>query len=248
MKIKFLGTGTASGVPIWSCDCDVCKSDNPKDKRFRSSILIEIEPDSKEEDVKKVIIDFGPDFRTQLLTNHIKRLDYVFLTHCHGDHMNGYIQLAQQKNLVFEAPKDVLNEFTIRMGSSKDWLKSRNPTIKINPFEKKKINGVEIDTIALKHEKDYDPNPVPCYGYLFKTRNFTFAYLSDYNDIIESDKLKKVDLLVSDGAGMDNKKIGHVGVIGSIEIYKKFKPKKMILTHISHTENHEFLTNYLSLL
>ena len=238
MKIKFLGTGGVYGVPVWNCDCKVCTSTNKKDKRLRSVLFVQI-------DGKNIAVDFGPDFRAQLLRNNIKKLDYVFLTHAHGDHFNGYMALAKQKNLIVEAPEKVLEEFFERLGRDKEWLKARNPTIKIRPFKKKKIGNVLIETVALKHQKDYEKEYMPCFGYIFRSKNFSFAYMCDYNEILEPEKLKNLDLIVSDGNGMHNKGTGHIAVDGSIEIFKKFKPKQMILTHIKHTKSHKFMSNFV---
>ena len=104
MEIQFLGTGSVMGIPIWNCNCKVCNSPNPKDKRFRSSLLVKIND-------KNIIVDFGPDFRTQLLNNNIKKIDYAFLTHAHRDHVSGIEQLATAKDIIFETPADVLEEY-----------------------------------------------------------------------------------------------------------------------------------------
>ena len=82
VKITFLGTGTSQGVPIIACECDVCTSADSRDKRLRSSILVESEN-------TRFVIDSGPDFRQQLLRSKIKRLDAVVFTHEHKDHIAG---------------------------------------------------------------------------------------------------------------------------------------------------------------
>ena len=82
MKVTFLGTGTSQGIPVIGCDCEVCKSTDPKDKRLRSSIFIEWEG-------LNLVVDTGPDFRQQMLTNNIQRLDAVLFTHAHRDHTAG---------------------------------------------------------------------------------------------------------------------------------------------------------------
>ena len=82
MKITFLGTGTSSGVPYIGCGCEVCQSTDSKDKRLRSSVLLEF-------DGKNILIDCGPDFRQQALQSGIKKVDAVLLTHEHVDHMMG---------------------------------------------------------------------------------------------------------------------------------------------------------------
>jgi phosphoribosyl 1,2-cyclic phosphate phosphodiesterase len=238
MKIKFLGTGGAFGVPIWNCDCNICKSKNPKNKRLRSSLFIQI-------DNKNILIDFGPDIRKQLLNYKIKRLDYAFLTHAHSDHMNGFNDLAKQDNIIIESHKDVLKNFYIRIGNAKEWLNKRNSSVNINTFKKKKIGNFIIDSVALIHKKDYIKKPEPCYGYVFKSNKFSFAYLSDFNGIIDKEKLKNLDLIISDGCGFEDIGIGHFGVKNNIDLFKELKPKKMLLTHINHTTEHEFLNKYL---
>lgn len=238
MKITFLGTGGVCGVPEWNCNCKVCKSKNPKDKRLRSCILVQIGN-------KNIAVDFGPDFRQQLMKYGIKKLDYAFLTHAHGDHTYGYAELSRQKNLILEAPKEVLEEFFIRMGRTKKWLAARNPSLKARPFQTKKIGGVEIQTVALIHQKDYEKDYLPCYGYLFRTKKSSFAYLCDFNEIIEEKKVRGVDILVSDGASFMNSKQGHIGIKDSVKLFGKLKPKRMLLTHINHTTGHEFISEYV---
>ena len=82
MHITLLGTGTSQGVPVIACDCEVCNSENPRDKRLRSSVMIEI-------DNHILVIDTGPDFRQQMLKEKVQKLDAVLFTHHHKDHVAG---------------------------------------------------------------------------------------------------------------------------------------------------------------
>ena len=82
MEVFFLGTGTSQGVPVLGCDCDVCSSNDKKDHRLRSSVLINYKR-------KNIIIDTGPDFRQQMLRHNTSKLDAILYTHEHKDHLGG---------------------------------------------------------------------------------------------------------------------------------------------------------------
>ncbi|SKB89639.1 phosphoribosyl 1,2-cyclic phosphate phosphodiesterase [Parapedobacter luteus] len=82
MTIRFLGTGTSQGIPVIACDCAVCTSLNTKDKRLRSAVLIQVNG-------KNIVIDTGPDFRYQMLREHVTHLDAILFTHSHKDHIAG---------------------------------------------------------------------------------------------------------------------------------------------------------------
>lgn len=82
MKLRFLGTGTSNGVPVIGCTCKVCKSNNAKDKRLRTSALLETE-------TTRILIDCGPDFRQQILPVPYKKIDGILITHIHYDHVGG---------------------------------------------------------------------------------------------------------------------------------------------------------------
>src|SRR6056297_1730876 len=82
-EITFLGTGTSIGVPVIGCDCQVCTSDDPKNKRLRSSIYVKT-------DETEFVVDTGPDFRQQCLREGIRNLDAALFTHAHSDHVMGF--------------------------------------------------------------------------------------------------------------------------------------------------------------
>ena len=98
MKLKFLGTGTSQGVPVIGCTCEVCTSSNPKDQRFRSSVMVTTD------EYKKILIDCGPDFRQQMLINKEDRVDITLLTHEHNDHVIG---LDDMRPLIFKSGKNI---------------------------------------------------------------------------------------------------------------------------------------------
>src|ERR1035437_2864401 len=100
--LTFLGTGTSMGVPTLGCDCAVCTSDDPRDRRLRPSVLLRWqEPDRDSLRVLVVVIDTGPDFREQALRNGLKRVDAVFYTHSPADHILGMDDLRPLSFTVF---------------------------------------------------------------------------------------------------------------------------------------------------
>jgi len=101
-KITFLGTGTSQGVPVIACPCEVCASDDPRDKRLRCSVLLQI-------DDKNIVIDSGPDFRQQMLRAGVTRLDAILFTHGHKDHTAG-LDDVRAYNYVMQRPMDIYAE------------------------------------------------------------------------------------------------------------------------------------------
>lgn len=151
MKLTFLGTGTSIGVPEMRCHCQTCRSDNPHDKRLRTSALIE-------SDTTKIIIDCGPDFRQQALRASIEQIDAVLLTHEHYDHVGGLDDLrpyCMDRIIPVYAERSVIQHVMERMpycfGSEK---KPRTPTMElreIHPAERFKVGDIDILPLRVWH-------------------------------------------------------------------------------------------------
>ena len=227
MKLKFLGTGTSQGVPVIGCHCEVCASKDPKDHRFRSSVLMSTESD------KKLLIDCGPDFRMQMLTNKEDHIDAVLITHEHNDHVIG---LDDLRPLIFRSKKDMAIYCNKRVGAE---IKNRFPyafaDIKYPgapSFELFEIEGnfnlfdTEIVPIEIMHYK------IPILGFKFKK----LAYITDASFISEEQKEKLVDLdyLILNCIRKEELHPAHFILPQVLELFKELKPKKMYLTHISH--------------
>lgn len=224
MKILFLGTGTSTGIPQIGCECEVCKSSNPKDKRLRTSVLI------SDED-KNILIDCGPDFRQQMLNYNIKHIDAVLLTHHHYDHISG---LDELRSFTYTQPMPIYMEQNVadsikRMYpycfSENRYPGVANIDIKIvynTPFE---IFGRDIIPIRLMHYN------LPILGY----RCGNVAYITDMLTIPddEIEKLRSLDVLIIN-ALRKTKHISHQTLQDALNIVERVSPKKTYLIHMSH--------------
>ncbi len=226
MKITFLGTGTSQGIPVIACNCDVCKSLDSKDKRLRSSVLIE-------DEIINLVIDTGPDFRQQMLNAQVNHLEGVLLTHGHKDHIAGLddvraFNYVQRKAIDVYARNDVhetlKNEFSYAFAVEKY---PGVPEIHLHEIKNKlfKIKELEILPINVMHYK------LPILGYRIK--NFTYITDANYIDDLEKEKIKGSEILVVN-ALRKQKHISHFTLSEALKLIEEIKPKTAYLTHISH--------------
>jgi len=226
MKVTFLGTGTSQGIPVIACNCEVCKSSNPKDSRLRTSVLIET-------DNQTIVIDTGPDFRQQMLRENVQKLDAIVFTHQHKDHVAGMddvrafnYKLKKDMDVycTAEVEKALIREFPYVFSSYKY---PGVPAVKIHKITNEKFNigGVNILPIEALHYK------LRVFGYRIKD----FVYLTDISEISEKEKekMKGAEVIVLD-ALRKSPHISHLSLNQAVELLEQLRPKKAYLIHISH--------------
>jgi phosphoribosyl 1,2-cyclic phosphate phosphodiesterase len=226
MRVTFLGTGTSQGVPVIACECEVCRSEDKRDKRLRSSILVENGDDI-------FVIDAGPDFRQQMLTYNVKRLDAIVLTHAHKDHTGG-MDDVRAYNYIQKKPMPVYCEKRVASALQKEYY---------YVFEKNKYPGIPEFDIRLIEEQPFvlgntTVQPIRVLHHKLPVLGFRindFAYITDAN-YISPDELKKLENLnvLVINALRKEKHISHFTLSEALEIIKKVKPTIAYLTHISH--------------
>ncbi|MFN8242735.1 MAG: MBL fold metallo-hydrolase [Ferruginibacter sp.] len=226
LTITFLGTGTSSGVPMIGCDCEVCLSADKKDKRLRSSILVESAQ-------TRFVIDTTPDFRYQMLRANIKNLDAVLFTHPHKDHVAGLDDVRaynffQQKAMEIYA--NSLTEEALKREFAYAFSDKRYPGIpelSLNTIgdESFYIGDIPVTPILVWHLR------MPVLGF----RMGSFTYITDANRIEpeELDKIKGSEVLVLN-ALRHKEHISHFTLDEAVALAQQLEVKQAWFTHVSH--------------
>jgi len=230
--LTVLGSGTSMGVPTLGCECAVCHSSDPHDRRTRPSVMIEFAG-------KVALIDSAPDFYAQAIRERIKRIDAVFYTHSHADHILGIDDLRpfsykhKPDKLPLYARPDAA-AFLRRMFSyifDADYKFGGLPLLELRPIDGAvDVLGARFEPVVLIHGE------TQIYGYRFGSA----AYLTDHSEIPESSlhQLHGLDILFLD-ALRHKPHPTHSTVKNSLAIVERLKPKRAFFTHICHDLPHE---------
>jgi len=227
MQIEFLGTGTSQGVPVIHCTCDVCRSDDPKDRRLRTSVSVKV-------DEKSYVIDIGPDFRSQMLRSDIPIIDSVFLTHEHNDHVAGMDDLRpynfkQKKKIPVYAQSRVIKEIKSRYYYA--FAESQYPGApgyeihEIKHGSRWKDDSVEFTSFEVIHGN------LPILSY----RINDFVYITDAKSISEeSISYSQGAKVVVLNALRKEEHWSHFTLEEAIRMAKKIGGENTYFTHMSH--------------
>ena len=236
LEIEFLGTGTSTGVPMLRCKCPVCMSDDPRDKRLRTSAIVRYQG-------ARLLIDCGPDFRTQMLRASDDNLDAVLLTHIHFDHVAGLDDLrayCMEKPFPLYARQDVIRDLHQRI----PYCFAPDPYPGMPHFDEHIITdepflveGVRVTPIPVMHYR------LPICGFHIGP----LAYITDAKTIEPSviESLRGIPLLVINSL-RPGEHLSHMCLGETLEVIDQIKPGKAYLIHMSdrmgpHARSHELL-------
>jgi phosphoribosyl 1,2-cyclic phosphate phosphodiesterase len=235
MKIKFLGTSAGWPLPRLGCNCEICTSKDPKDKRTRTQILIN----------DSILLDAGPDTYNHLIKNNPANIKYLLLSHTHLDHILGLWDISHIYNKDHKINLVITQEVLNGLRKIPDLLLIQFKVTVVKPFRK-----IELDKNTTAEFFPVEHGRKPTFGIKIKSGK-VLAYIPDLNRILPSSQkvIQDSHILIIDGSSLN--KIGqvasHVSIDDGVVIAKKLQAKKTYFVHLGHkTGTHQFLENYLN--
>lgn len=232
MRVTFLGTGTSTGVPVVGCQCRICTSKDPRDKRLRQSVLIETKG-------KNFLIDTTPDLRLQLLRHPIPRLDFVLFTHSHSDHLMGLDDIRPfnfRQREPIHAFANAQTAKAIRRAFSYIWddatqIGGGKPQLELH----------EVEATFVHEDITITPIPVAHGDWtILGFRIGEFAYITDTNGIPDASMLllEGVKVLALDGLRPAPRHPTHFVIDQAIECARRIGARETWLMHLAHEVSH----------
>jgi phosphoribosyl 1,2-cyclic phosphate phosphodiesterase len=241
MDILVLGSGTSHGVPMIGCDCAVCRSDNPKNHRFRPSILVR-------NDSHSILVDTTPELRLQALANDVRQVDAVLFTHTHADHIFGLDDLRRFNDISGQELPVYGDEATlaaIRRIFPYIFMETQagggKPRLTLHPVPTDFwLFGLHIRDFYVLH------GTLPVLAYRFdrpataKLPARSAAYVTDVSHIPPDSmaQLYDLDLLILDAVRFDPHPT-HFGLYQALDVIAELRPGRALLTHLSHRFDHD---------
>ncbi len=237
MKFTFLGTGTSHGVPMIGCGCAVCKSENPKNRRRRCSLYVQAGG-------KQLLFDTPPDLRDQVLTFGVERVDAVFITHPHADHIFGFDDIRRFSDLqrahlpVHGSPETILALRTIfhyvdRPSHSFGGV----PRVIFTEMSASvKVGEALVTPVPVLHGEE-----VVC-GFLVEADEKRLAYIPDCSGIPEQSFrfLQNLDVMILDGL-RPGRHATHFSIEECVQNLQRIGAKRSFITHLTHHSDYETL-------
>jgi len=241
MKITVLGCGGSAGVPEIACQCEVCMSANPKNKRTRVSVLVETQG-------KRLLIDTSPDLRQQAISNGISHIDAILYTHDHADHIHGIddvrlFNVAADASLPAYGDAKTLAALRARFAylmqpkpASGVWFRPSLTGVEIQPPTPFDVQGLRVTPVLQQHAQ------VTSLGF----RIGRFAYSTDVNGFSDASfaALEGLDVWVVDCLRY-TPSVTHAHLEMTLGWVEKLKPKRTVFTHMAHQFEYEKLAREL---
>jgi len=242
LELVFLGTGTSHGVPMIGCDCDVCTSDDPRDRRFRTSAAIAL-PAAAPTEGRVILIDVSPEFRLAAIANRLERVDAILLTHAHADHVIGMDDIRRYNDIAggaidcFGNARTIATTQRIFAYTDRPYGGDSWPCVNYQVIDApREICGVKVTPIPLLHGRDE----------ILGFRIGNLAYCTDCSAIAPASLalLENLDLLVIDSVRYKPHPT-HFNVAGALEVIADIRPQRTLLTHIAHEIRHAAIMSEL---